>query len=196
MKELIRKSAAEVVKASEKLIAEDSLEFIEKASQMIADSLEKGGKLLIGGNGGSLCDAMHFAEEMTGFFRKKRKALAALAMADPGHISCVANDEGFGAVYSRYIESLAGPHDIVILLTTSGNSENLYNALQTAKNMGVQTISFLGKTGGLMKGLSDLEWVISGYTFSDRIQELHMAAIHIIIQAVEEILQVYEGALV
>ncbi|MCB1084630.1 MAG: SIS domain-containing protein [Chlamydiia bacterium] len=150
------------------------------------DCYKSGGKLIIAGNGGSLCDAMHFAEELTGYFRKERPALPAIALADPGHLTCVGNDAGFEKVFSRGVEAHGREGDLFIALTTSGNSENLIRATQFAKKKGLKTIAFLGKTGGALKGMSDLEWVVSGFETSDRIQEAHMAAIHIIIEQVEQ----------
>ena len=188
MRENILKSVSEANRAISYLEEPKSLEFIENAAQMIADCLSCGGKVLIAGNGGSLCDAMHFAEELTGFFRKKRRPLAALALSDPGHLTCVSNDLGFEEVFSRMVEALGKEGDVFVSLTTSGNSKNLIRAQLAAQKQGMKTISFLGKTGGAMKGLSDLEWIVEGFPFSDRIQEAHMAAIHILIEMVEKIL--------
>ena len=129
---------------------------------------------------------MHFAEELTGIFRAKRKALPAIALSDPGHLTCTANDLGYEGVFSRAVEALGRPGDIFISLSTSGNSSNLLHAVPTAKQMGLKTISFLGKQGGKLKGSSDLEWTVEGFIFSDRIQEAHMTAIHIIIEMVEK----------
>lgn len=182
---MIRESVEDAVLAAKFLQKEKSLSFIENASTMIAECYEKGGKLIIAGNGGSLCDAMHFAEELTGQFRAKRKALGAIALSDPGHMSCVSNDMGFNSVFSRGVEALGNPEDIFIALTTSGNSANLIRAMDSAKAMNLKTIAFLGKDGGKLKGFADLEWIVSGFRFSDRIQEAHMVAIHIIIECVE-----------
>lgn len=191
MKELILQSVDDAIRAAACLKTEESLTFIEKAAELIADCFRNGKKILIAGNGGSLCDAMHFAEELTGQFRQKRAALPAIALSDSAHMSCVANDMGYDLVFARGVEALGQPGDILISLTTSGNSTNLLAALLQAKEKGLQTISFLGKTGGKMKGLSDLEWIVSGFRFSDRIQEAHMAAIHIIIEMVEQHLFAY-----
>jgi D-sedoheptulose 7-phosphate isomerase len=191
MKELILQSVDDAIRAAACLKTEESLTFIEKAAELIADCFKNGKKILIAGNGGSLCDAMHFAEELTGQFRQKRAALPAIALSDSAHMSCVANDMGYDLVFARGVEALGQPGDILISLTTSGNSTNLLAALLQAKEKGLQTISFLGKTGGKMKGLSDLEWIVSGFRFSDRIQEAHMAAIHIIIEMVEQHLFAY-----
>lgn len=173
------------VRAIEFLKKPESLVFIQNAARVISDCFRKGNKLLIAGNGGSLCDAMHFAEELTGIFRHKRKALPAIALSDPGHLSCMANDVGYHDVFSRAVEALGREGDVFVALTTSGNSQNLIHAVEMAKTMGLKTISFLGKTGGKLKGVSDLEWIISGFSYSDRIQEAHMTAIHIIIEMIE-----------
>lgn len=186
MKDLILQSVDDAIRAASLLKTPVGMAFIEKAAEQIALCFKSGHKILIAGNGGSLCDAMHFAEELTGQFRHKRPALPAIALSDPGHMSCVANDMGFDSVFSRGVEALGQPGDIFIALTTSGNSTNLLTAVNQAKEKGLYTISFLGKTGGKMKGLSDLEWIVSGFSFSDRVQEAHMAAIHIIIEMVEQ----------
>lgn len=188
MKDSILQSVDDAIRATLSLKTADAVQFIEQAAEQIAKTFQSGKKILIAGNGGSLCDAMHFAEELTGQFRGKRAALPAIALSDPGHMSCVGNDMGFDCIFSRAIEALGQPGDIFIALTTSGNSPNLLAALNEAKQKGLYTISFLGKTGGKMKGCSDLEWIVSGFPFSDRIQEAHMAAIHIIIEMVEQLL--------
>ncbi|MBS0603424.1 MAG: SIS domain-containing protein [Verrucomicrobia bacterium] len=186
MRNDIENAVADVIRSAEYLKKPSSLEFIETASGWIADCFQADGKILVAGNGGSLCDAMHFAEELTGQFRGRRKALPALALSDPGHLTCVSNDMGFDAVFSRGVEAFGRPGDILILLTTSGNSQNIYNAALSAREKGLRTIAFLGKSGGQLRGKCDLEWVVSGFEYSDRIQEAHMAAIHIIIEMVEK----------
>lgn len=173
------------VRAIEFLKKPESIQFIRNAAELISDCFNKGNKLLIAGNGGSLCDAMHFAEELTGIFRHQRKALPAIALSDPGHLSCTANDIGYEGVFSRAVEALGREGDVFVALTTSGNSPNLVEAVPVAKARGMKTVAFLGKTGGKLKGISDLEWVIDGFTYSDRIQEAHMTAIHIIIEMIE-----------
>lgn len=178
-------SVAEAVRAAQCLQEPEAVAFLNKSAEAIAEGYRKGNKLLIAGNGGSLCDAMHFAEELTGQFRTLRPALSAIALSDPGHLSCVANDMGFSAVFSRGVEAHGKADDIFVALTTSGNSSNLLHAVEKAKDMGLFTIAFLGKTGGALRGKADLEWIVSGFPHSDRIQEAHMAAIHIIIESVE-----------
>lgn len=174
------------IEAIQKLKSEEGLAFIEAAVKRIVSCYQEGGKLLLAGNGGSLCDAMHFAEEMTGYFRKERPALPAIAIADPGHLTCVGNDTGFDDVFARGVEALGQPGDIFIGLTTSGNSPNILKATQVAQDKQLGTIAFLGKTGGALKGVCDLEWIVEGFAYSDRIQEAHMTAIHIIIEMVEQ----------
>lgn len=166
----------------------EAIAFMERAANLIADAFINDKKIIIAGNGGSLCDAMHFAEELTGYFRTERKALPAIALSEPGHLTCVGNDTGFDKVFSRGVEAYGKQGDIFVGLTTSGNSINLIKAFQTAKAMRLKTIAFLGKNGGSLKGYSDLEMIVPKFNTSDRIQEVHMAAIHIIIEIIEEIL--------
>jgi D-sedoheptulose 7-phosphate isomerase len=186
MRDEIENAVADAIRAAEFLKQPLSLKFIEMASLMIADCFQSDGKILIAGNGGSLCDAMHFAEELTGVFRKKRKALPAIALSDPGHLTCVGNDLGFDEVFARNVEAYGRPGDVLIGMTTSGNSPNIVKACFRAKELGMKTIAFLGKTGGQLRGQCDLEWVVPGFGYSDRIQEAHMIAIHTIIEMVEK----------
>lgn len=185
MKAHILEAVDQALAAMHFLREAESLIFIEQTAKEIISCFENGGKVLIAGNGGSLCDAMHFAEELTGFFRSKRIALPAIALADMGHMSCVANDVGFEHVFSRGVEALGKEGDILVCLTTSGNSLNLLRALEVAKIKNMKVISFLGKSGGFIKGKADLEWVVKDFKYSDRIQEAHMTALHIIVQLVE-----------
>ena len=162
----------------------ETLRSLVLLTQKICEMDAAGGKILIAGNGGSMADAMHFAEEMTGRYRADRRPLAALSLADPTHLSCVANDYGFEFVFSRMVEALAQPGDILILLSTSGNSQNLVLAAESARQKGVFVAGFLGKGGGKLLPLCDLHLMAPGET-SDRIQELHMMALHIVVEAVE-----------
>lgn len=157
---------------------------LDEVVYMLTICFKAGGKLMTAGNGGSLADAMHVAEEFTGRFRADRPPIAAVALADPTHMSCVANDYGFDHVFSRPIEALAKPGDVVLLLSTSGNSQNLILAAQAARLKKAAVIGFLGRGGGLLTSLCDIAVMAPGET-SDRIQELHMIALHAIIQAVE-----------
>lgn len=178
----------ECILAIEQLKAPGALQFMQDAAEMVAACFLNGNKLILAGNGGSLCDAAHFAEELTGQFRKARKALPAIVLNDPGHLTCCGNDFGFDRVFSRGVEAFACSGDVFIGLTTSGNSTNIIHAFQEAKNKGLKTIAFLGKGGGKLKDTADLELIIEGFSTSDRIQEAHMAAIHLIIEQVENIL--------
>ncbi|MEM8728062.1 MAG: SIS domain-containing protein [Chlamydiota bacterium] len=173
------------MKAIESLTTTAGLKFIEDVSGAIVDCYKDGGKPIIAGNGGSLCDGIHFAEELTGLFRNNRPPLAAIALADPAHLTCVGNDLGFDEVFARGVEAHGKPGDLFIALTTSGNSVNLIRAVDRAKKQRLRVIAFLGKDGGRLKGRGDYEWIVSGFETSDRIQEAHMAAIHIIIELVE-----------
>jgi len=184
----IEKATRDAVKAAETLLTKEAQQFIADLAEAMVSCYENGGKLLVAGNGGSLCDAMHFAEELTGYFRAKRKALPAIALSDPGHMSCVANDVGFETVFSRAVEALGKKEDLLVVLTTSGNSENLVRAVAAAEEIGMKTASFIGKGGGRLKGACHIEWVVEGFSTSDRIQEAHMAAIHIAIEMAEMLL--------
>lgn len=188
LKEKIQHSVNEAIKAAKSLEAPESLKFIRDASELIAKAFQSGNKIIIAGNGGSLCDAQHFAEELTGFFRNFRPALPAIALSEPGHLTCVSNDWGFEWVFARGVEAYGKEGDIFVGLTTSGNSENIIKAVEIAKKQGLKTITFLGKSGGELKGAADLELLVPGFETSDRIQEAHMAAIHIIIEMVEHLL--------
>lgn len=185
MKENIRSAIDDAVRAVALLKEPEALAFIEEVSFLLGNCFQEGGKVLVAGNGGSLCDGVHFAEELTGIFREKRKALPAIALADPGHLTCIGNDLGFEWVFSRGVEAFGKPGDIFFALTTSGNSPNILHATEKAKELGLKTVAFLGKGGGAMRGRADLEIIIDGFTTSDRIQEAHMTALHIIVEMVE-----------
>ena len=186
LEELIQKSVKEAIAIQHHLEKKESLEFIKLLANWLYECYEKDKKVLIAGNGGSLCDADHFAEELTGFFRQRsRPAIAAISLSQPAHMSCVANDVGFDFVFSRAVDALGKEGDLLVVLTTSGNSNNLIQAVESAKKQGMKTVAFLGKEGGKLKGVCDLEWIVPGFGFSDRIQEAHMSAIHIAIEVVE-----------
>jgi D-sedoheptulose 7-phosphate isomerase len=163
---------------------ESTLVEIEKIADVITKSFGHGGKVLICGNGGSGCDAQHFAEEFTGRFRKDRRALPVIALMDPAHITCVANDFGYGEIFSRSVAAFGRKGDILIVLSTSGNSANVKEAILKANEIGMTSIAFLGRDGGRSKGLSNYEIIVPGL-FSDRIQEVHMFVLHILVELVE-----------
>ncbi len=186
MKGKILKSVSDSIRALELLTMPSALSFIEKGALAISACFQNGGKLLIAGNGGSMCDASHFAQELTGFYRKKRRALPAISLSEPGHLTCVGNDLGFDQIFARGIEAYGKKGDLFVGLTTSGNSANMIYAFEHAKSAGLTTVAFLGRGGGRLKGMADLELIINGFETSDRIQEAHKAAIHIMIELIEE----------
>ena len=188
LKEDIRNSyltAFETVKAF--VENEENIEKTEKISQELALAYKNGKKSLIAGNGGSNCDAMHFAEEFTGRFRKDRKALPSISISDSSHITCVGNDYGFDFVFAKGVEAFGQEGDFFFGISTSGNSKNIIEAVKMAKEKKLKTVALLGKDGGKLKGVCDYEFIIPGET-SDRIQEVHMMILHIIIEGVERTL--------
>lgn len=158
---------------------------VDKAGEILVDALQAGGKILSAGNGGSHCDAMHFAEELSGRYRDNRPALAAIAISDPSHITCVGNDYGFEFIFSRQVEALGRPGDVLLGISTSGNSANILAAIKAAKAIGMKTILLSGKDGGKMKGLADAEIIVPHFGYADRIQEIHIKFIHALIDHVE-----------
>ncbi len=160
------------------------LEKCERFSNLLIETFRGGGKLFTCGNGGSHCDAMHFAEEFTGRYRKDRKPLGALALGDASHVTCVSNDYGFDQIFSRQLEGLARKGDILVGLSTSGNSANVIKAFESAKQLGLKTVALLGKDGGKLAPMADLAIVVNATT-SDRIQEMHIKLIHTVIETVE-----------
>ena len=188
LKENIRNSyltAFETVKAF--VENEENIEKTEKIAQELAQAYKNGKKSLIAGNGGSNCDAMHFAEEFTGRFRKDRKALPSISISDSSHITCVGNDFGFDFVFAKGVEAFGQEGDFFFGISTSGNSKNIIEAVKMAKEKKLKTVALLGKDGGKLKGVCDYEFIIPGET-SDRIQEVHMMILHIIIEGVERTL--------
>ena len=163
---------------------ERNIEIIKQISNTIANTFKSGNKVLICGNGGSSTDAMHFAEELTGKFRKERRALPAIALTDPSHITCVANDYGFEEIFARGVEAYGKEGDVLIAISTSGNSQNIINAVKIASEKKMITFGLLGKDGGKLNGKCDLQIIAPGKT-TDRIQEIHIAVLHIIIETIE-----------
>ncbi|MCA4895790.1 MAG: D-sedoheptulose 7-phosphate isomerase [Cytophagales bacterium] len=162
------------------------LQKIEEASKAIVESVKGGGKVISCGNGGSHCDAMHFAEELTGKYREPRKAIPAICISDPSHISCVSNDYGYEFVFSRYLEALGNKGDVLLGISTSGNSANIIRAAQTAKEKGMKVIILSGKDGGKLAPLADIELRVPHFGYADRIQEIHIKIIHILMLLIEK----------
>jgi D-sedoheptulose 7-phosphate isomerase len=168
------------------LADDQNIQQIENAAKLMADCIINGGKIISCGNGGSHCDAMHFAEELSGRYRGNRKALPAIAISDPSHISCVGNDYGYEFIFSRYVEALGKPGDILLGISSSGNSKNVIRAMLTAKDMGMNTIGLTGKDGGDMASLCDIEIRAPKAEFADRAQEIHIKVIHALIDSIEQ----------
>lgn len=160
---------------------------VEKAAQMLADCFNTGGKVISCGNGGSHCDAMHFAEELTGRFRDNRNPLPAIAISDPSYMSCVGNDYGFDYVFSRFVEGVANDNDVLLAISTSGNSKNVIHAIEAAQKVGAKVITLTGNGGGKMDGMADVEIRVPHFGYADRVQEVHIKVIHILILLVEKL---------
>lgn len=185
-KEEIAKSFIEAQEVLSRFVSEPSnWDKIEKAGDLMVNAINNDGKILSCGNGGSMADAMHFAEELTGQFRDTRRAMPAIAIADPTHITCVANDYGFDHIFSRYVEALGHKDDVLLAISTSGNSANVLNAAKVAKNKGMKIVALTGKQGGELAKISDVEIRAPHNGYSDRIQEIHIKVIHVLIQYIE-----------
>ncbi|MBI2260013.1 MAG: D-sedoheptulose 7-phosphate isomerase [Flavobacteriia bacterium] len=163
----------------------ENFEKIEKAGQIMLNALKNNRKIISCGNGGSMCDAMHFAEELSGRYKENRPALAALSISDPCHLSCVANDYGYDFVFSRFIEAHGNEGDVFLGISTSGNSKNVINAIEIAKNKGLKTVVLTGKDGGVLAKLADLEIRAPYSKYADRAQEIHIKVIHSLIDYIE-----------
>jgi D-sedoheptulose 7-phosphate isomerase len=185
MTSVSRRALAEALRVLDELLrSERTLAAIDEAGELLTLAFRAGKKAIACGNGGSLCDAMHFCEELTGRFRKDRPALPALALADPGHITCVGNDYGFERVFSRGVEAFGASGDVLVALSTSGNSKNVVLAVDAAEKRGMKVITLLGKDGGALRGRGTAEIIVPGAT-TDRIQELHMLILHSLVERVE-----------
>ena len=182
----IRKSFDDACRLLADFVADPrNLAAVDAAAGLLADALAAGGKVLSCGNGGSMCDAMHFAEELTGRFRENRAALPAIAVSDPAHLTCVANDFGFDRVFARYVEALGRPGDILLAISTSGNSPDVLEAVRAARARRMRVVGLAGKDGGVLRELCDVCVVVPWQGYSDRIQEIHIKVIHILIEEIE-----------
>ena len=168
---------------------ENNFQLIFNAANTIATAFQNGGKIISAGNGGSHCDAMHFAEELTGRYKNNRKALPAIAISDASHLSCVGNDYGYEFVFSRYLEALGNKGDIFLGISTSGNSKNIINAIEVAKSKGMLVIGLTGKDGGKSGPMCDIEIRAPHSEFADRAQEIHIKVIHALIDTIEKLMQ-------
>ncbi|EQC01858.1 D-sedoheptulose 7-phosphate isomerase [Photorhabdus temperata] len=185
--DLIRSELSEAADTLAKFLSNDAnIEAIQKAAVLLADSFKAGGKVLSCGNGGSHCDAMHFAEELTGRYRENRPGYPAIAISDVSHLSCVSNDFGYEFVFSRYVEAVGQAGDVLLGISTSGNSGNIIKAVEAARLKGIKVITLTGKDGGKMAGTADVEIRVPHFGYADRIQEIHIKVIHILIQLIEK----------
>jgi D-sedoheptulose 7-phosphate isomerase len=160
---------------------------IEAAATLLAEAIRDGHKIISCGNGGSHCDAMHFAEELTGRYRDNRRALPAIAVSDVSHLSCTGNDYGFEFVFSRFVEGLGQPGDVLLGISTSGNSANVLRAAEAARARGMKVVALTGKDGGRLAPLADVEIRVPHPGYADRIQEIHIKVIHILILLIERL---------
>ncbi|WP_115718211.1 D-sedoheptulose 7-phosphate isomerase [Gallaecimonas mangrovi] len=187
--EIVREQLVEAAEVLAKFSQDETqLAAVTAAAELLATQFKAGGKVLSCGNGGSHCDAMHFAEELTGRFRENRAGLPAIAISDPSHLSCVGNDYGYEYVFSRYVEAVGQQGDVLFGLSTSGNSGNIIKAAEAAKAKGMKVILLTGKDGGKLAGMADVEVRVPHFGYADRIQEIHIKVIHSIILMVEKLM--------
>ena len=185
LRNLIQQQFEEAQQTLVNFQSEANFSLIAQAADLMSQAIQNGGKIISCGNGGSMCDAMHFAEELSGRFRDNRRALAAISISDPSHLSCVSNDYGYDFVFSRFIEGLGQPNDVLLGISTSGNSKNVILAVEAAKAKGMKTIVLTGKDGGKLAGLADIEIRAPHSNFADRAQEIHIKVIHSLILGIE-----------
>lgn len=161
-------------------------ETINTAAALMIQAINEGGKIICCGNGGSHCVAMHFAEELTGRYRENRNPIPAISISDPGHMSCVANEYGYEFIFSRFVDAIGQPNDVVLTVSTSGNSANVVQAAQSAKRKGMKVVALTGKNGGKLGPLADIEIRVPHFGFADRIHEIHYKIVHILIVLIEK----------
>ncbi len=186
MKKIIEENFEQMQEVLNCFRVPENYEKIAEAALMIKRAIQNGGKVMSCGNGGSHCDAMHFAEELTGRFRENRKPLPAIAISDPSHLSCVANDYGYEYVFARFIEALGKPEDVLLAISTSGNSKNILEACKVAKEKGMKILALTGNDGGELSKWANIEIRVPYHGYADRIQEIHIKIIHTLIQLIEQ----------
>ncbi len=185
--QIIEKELQEAHQVLSNFMADPKLiETVAEMAHLMSQVIENGGKIITCGNGGSHCDAMHFAEELTGRSRNDRKSLPAIAISDAAHLTCVGNDYGFDAIFSRFIEGMGNNGDVLLAISTSGNSMNIVNAVRAAKEKNIKTIVLAGKDGGKLTDMADIVLIVPHFGFADRIQEIHIKIIHILILLIEQ----------
>jgi D-sedoheptulose 7-phosphate isomerase len=186
MKAIIEANLKEAREVLDEFIADPgNINAIEMAAVLMIESIRSGKKIIACGNGGSMTDAMHFAEELSGMFRDNRPALPAISISDPSHITCIANDYGFETIFSRFIEGIGQGGDVLLAISTSGNSMNIIKAVEAAREKKMKVVALTGRNGGLLSGMSDVEIRVKGKKYSDRIQEVHIKVLHILVLLIE-----------
>lgn len=184
--ERVHAALAEAAGALQDLLADRATQAeIARAAALMADALRAGGRVFSCGNGGSMCDAMHFAEELTGRFRNDRPGYAALAIADASHLSCVGNDYGYEQVFARYVQAHGRRGDVLLAISTSGGSPNVLAALRAAQDGGLKVVGLTGRRPSALADAADLTICTPGGRYADRVQELHIKVIHILIELIE-----------
>lgn len=187
MSDSIRQHFQEALQTLQTFMSDDkNMEAINAAGTLMVAALRNGGKIISCGNGGSMCDAMHFAEELTGRYRNDRKPFAAISISDPSHISCVGNDYGYNFIFSRYVEAVGNKGDVLLAISTSGNSQNVIEAVRSAKSKGMKVVALTGKDGGVLKNECDIEIRAPHSPYADRAQEIHIKVIHTLIDFIEK----------
>jgi D-sedoheptulose 7-phosphate isomerase len=187
MKQIIEANLAEAREVLNDFMGDpENIAAVETAAELLIGSIKSGHKIISCGNGGSMTDAMHFAEELSGVFRERRPSIPALSISDPSHITCAANDLGFDSVFSRYIEGIGQEGDTLLSISTSGNSMNIIKAVEAAREKGMKVVGLTGKTGGQLAGIVDAEIRVTGRKHSDRIQEVHIKILHILVLLIEQ----------
>jgi len=185
-REILRAALVEASLTLEAFLSdEENLRAVERFANAACATLTRGGRIYVCGNGGSMSDAMHFAEELSGRFRKERAALSALSFSDPATLSCIANDFGYEEVFARQVEAHGRAGDLLVTLSTTGESANLLAATRVARELGLTTVALLGRGGGKLASEVDVPIIVPHATTSDRIQEVHLQILHAAIEAIE-----------
>ena len=185
--ERIRSHFTEAAEVLQRFLADpDNVAAVERAAAFMSYCLKQDAKIISCGNGGSMCDAMHFAEELTGRFRDDRPPIPAMAISDPGHLSCVGNDHGYEEVFARYVQAHGRPGDVLLAISTSGNSPNVLKAAEVARAKDMHVIGLTGKDGGKLADLCTVEIRVPHMGYADRVQEIHIKVIHALIDHIEQ----------
>ena len=189
--DIIRTSLGQAMQALQDFLSSPATyESIRLAAEAMAFCLGNGGKVLACGNGGSMCDATHFAEELTGRYRRMRRPLAAVSINDPAYISCTGNDFGFDEVFSRYVLGVGAEGDVLLAISTSGKSPNILNAVRAAHEKGMAVVALTSEgSPNPLADMADVCVCAPAMPYADRIQEIHIKVIHVLVECIEHLLQ-------